>query len=194
MKPNSVTVGNGQGRTITVESPYNPEFVQTAKDLGGKWTAPHWIFDARTEPRVRAAIREIYGTDTTDYRSVTAQINAYNWWKNSDTSEALWFAGRKIAGRQYRDAPVRLGEGVSILTGKFPSSGGSMKYPSLQLDEALDLVLEIYDVPAGHKDLGSDLVTVVDDEILVRDALVAERETLVARLAEIDALLASAKI
>jgi hypothetical protein len=189
VKPNGIVVGSGSGRTITVESPYNPEFVRTAKDLGGKWNNPVWVFDARTEPRVREALLKIYGTDTTDYRSVTVQINAYNWWQRCKT-ESLWFAGRKIASRRSRDEAVRLGDGVSIITGRFPSSGGSMKYPSLQLDEALDLVLEIYDVPAGHADLESTLVTVIDDESVAREALIAEREALIARIAEIDALLA----
>ena len=37
------------GSQMSVVSPYSPEFPPRAKELGGKWRAPAWEFDARDE-------------------------------------------------------------------------------------------------------------------------------------------------
>lgn len=53
--------------------------------------------------------------------------------------------GRRIAGRFHRDSGVLLGQGVSILSGGFPDSGGSRQYP--KLDPLPGTVLVVRDVP-----------------------------------------------
>jgi hypothetical protein len=61
--------------------------------------------------------------------------------------DELLFGGRVIARRRYRDAAVLLGEGVIILSGGFPSRGGSMKHPRLApLDNT---ILQVRDVPVS---------------------------------------------
>lgn len=194
--------GNDAGK-ITVRTPYNPTFPARARNMGGKWsgTSTAWVFDARDEQRVRDLCIDIFGTDGTATDLATVRIDAATWYRignDQGDEKEMYFAGRKIASRQTRDSSVQLGEGVIVISGKFPGSGGSMKYPGLAVESRDGVVLEVRDVPAGHYDVsredreavGVTLISTskVTDETDV-EALRTERATLVARIAEIDALL-----
>jgi hypothetical protein len=150
-----------------VKSPYNPQFVGEAKALGGKWNpnGGTWIFDPRTEDRVRKLLKSIYGTDEIEYRSANVRLDAGAWWRHDTVgnSAACYFGGRLVLSRKFRDSRVMLGEGVILVDGGFNRSGGSTRYPSLNIDEGQTFV-EVYDVPIDHPDLKDPSATIIYQE------------------------------
>jgi len=172
---------------LHVASPYNPVFVKQAKACGGRWNGDEktWDFDPRDEDRVRDLCKEVYGTDGLPAETVTVRVEL----EEGDTysgDQEFYFCGSQVARRRSRDTAVILADGVVIVSGGFPSRGGSAKNPRLATEKGT--VLEIRDVPAGHADLKKDGVTVVDttvDEAKLRE----ERDRLLARLAEIEEVL-----
>jgi len=139
-----VTVLNSK---IKVETPYHPNFPPAAKNLGGgakkengTWA---WYFDPRDEASVRDLCRDLFGTDGTDEPDlVTLRVTL-----DGEQSREIWIGGRCVARRPGRDAPVRLGDNVVIVSGCFPPSGGSAKYPKTMNHSSDPVVLEVRDVP-----------------------------------------------
>lgn len=177
--------------SVTLTSPYDPACRNRAHDLGGKYTDGTWVFSARDEDRVRALAREIYGTDGSPEPTVTVRINTAEL-NFRDHYEEIRLAGRSLARRKARDSRVVLGDGVVVVEGQFPARGGSVKNPCLDYTGE-GIVLEVRDVPAGAAALmakqAGEAVTIVDADAPDREALTAERARLLARVAEIDALL-----
>lgn len=189
------------GQKIRVHSPYHPQFPSAARALGGRWDAEGktWVFDIRDIDRVRETLRGIYGTDgSAEGATVTLHVNVnvlqrlamFDSALNQQLrSGSLFIAGREIARRPHRDAPVRLGEGVTIISGGFPATGGSVKHPELGPREGT--VVEVRDVPVSAASAAVDqfpaAVSIVGEQEAHHQALLAEKERLLARLAEIDA-------
>jgi excisionase family DNA binding protein len=189
----SVTVTTENGKT-SVTSPYDTEFVAKAKTIGGKWDGPSkaWKFDSRDEQRVRDLCREIYGTDGNPVETgdlVTVRVRLAEHEVTARDGAFAKFAGRRIAERPGRDSTVRLAANVVLIDGKLPSTGGSMRYPVI--DAGDDVVVEVRDIPRATLKLErEDSYEIVGETSNVDvDALLSEREQLLARLAEIDALL-----
>lgn len=179
-----------EGTSIYLASPYNPDTSPKAKALGGSWDAARkaWRFDARDEDRVRALAVDIFGTDGAPAQTVTVRLamdEVDGMLVRQRGPEHVHLFGRAVVTRRGRDMPVTLGKGVVCVEGGFAASGGSVKNPAINAQPGT--ILEIRDVPAGHKDL-AEYGQVVDEQVDV-DALLAERDKLMARLAEIDALL-----
>ena len=158
-------MSKGDGAKIGVRSPYHPSFVARARKLNGDYVRAEnvWWFDSRDEEEVRAACLAVYGTTGDDnpplvdiqiavkdlselrlvalldnIRRVDIQIAV------KDLSEQSLFAyGREVLSRPGRDSRVKLGDGVVIVSGSFPSSAGSRNNPKI----GGDAVLEIRDVP-----------------------------------------------
>lgn len=112
------------------------------KALGGKWNEPSrvWVFDQRDEARVRAVVEDVFGSLESSGRLVTVR------WQVSDRYNPARLAGRVIAERRGRDEDVRLGAGVVIVSGEFPSRGGSRNNPALG---SSSVIVEIRDVDAN---------------------------------------------
>jgi hypothetical protein len=91
-------------------------------------------------------------------------------------------AGRRLAYRPSRDEDVRLADGVILFEGEFPGRG----------DCDPGIVLEVRDVPTDQaaRMVEAYKATILDGATLNREALLAERAKLLARVAEIDAALA----
>lgn len=189
----SITIS---GSSLLVTSPYNSKFVDAAKRLGGRWRGGAWVLDARDEARVRALCCECYGTDgTTAGDVVTLRIE---WRKSRGVSQGpIEVYGRTIARATGRDSDARLGDGIAVLDGGF-GSGGSVKNWTTSVREGT--VVLVRDFPRVRADELLSAQTEedvrrysIEDEVMAidRPALHAERERLVARIAEIDALLGS---
>ena len=180
--------------TISVEAPYNAAFVSAAKRLGGKWSAPKWVFDIRNEQRVRAACMEHYGTDGLQpMDAVTLRIvfrpNHY------EDRGAITVGGREVARAFNRDSGAKLADGIVVLDGGF-TSGGSMKNWETRVRSAGATVL-MRDVPRVLADRliadgesGVESIAIEPEApVIDRDALSEERKRLLDRIAQIDALL-----
>lgn len=176
------------GGKLRVESHYHPDFVPKAKALGGRYTGDAWVFDARDETRVRSLLVDVYGTDGSECEMVTVRMPIQNRYSRNEE----WCCGRMVARRRYRDRAVELGDGVVVVSGGFPYRGGSVKSPDL--DAKPDTIVEIRDVPLAIalREQEAGRVTILGEPEVDRDALEAERAVLLARLAEIDALLGHA--
>lgn len=187
-----VTVTTENGIT-TLVSPYNPDMPAAARKLGGRFdrAAKAWRFDARDEERVRDLARRFYGTDGTEPEGDLVTVRVELWRCEGPTYENFaTFAGRRIAERPHRDARVRLAANVVLVEGKLPSSGGSMRYP--EIDAPAGTYVEIRDLPRASlaaADREGIPYEIVEEQGPDVDALLAERERLLQRLAEIDAQL-----
>jgi hypothetical protein len=179
------------GTTVAVKSPYNSEFVTTAKRYGGKWKNGQWVFDARDEERVRALCQEVYGTDGLSTGLCTIRAKYSGDWHDYADRGPIEIAGRTIARAWGRDSGAKLGEGVVVLEGGF-SSGGSMKnWTTRVIGETVVLVRDFPRATAERLIAeGAQHISIEPEApVIDRAALEAERAKLVARIAEIDALL-----
>ena len=175
-----ITRENGK---IKVQSDYNADFVKRAKMLQGKWERPCWVFPEENEPELKVLLMEIYG-ENGDQQETVDLIISIGQMQNDQT---VSLGGLKLAYRRYRDAEVTLGENVILIGGEFPKSGGSARYPRVNAND--DTVVKAKGVPMAlyerYKDSG--YVKLAEDTDTHRDKLLAERERLLARLAEINA-------
>ncbi|MFI9194246.1 hypothetical protein ACIG0A_33710 [Streptomyces californicus] len=183
------------GRRVAVSTPYSDDFRAGAVDLGGEWDAADrvWVFDVRDEERVRGLLREVFGVDGSPESAqdvVTVRVRLADHVVGGDRAE---FAGREIAVRRGRDQRVRFARGVVLIEGQLPAGGGSTKYPEIAAGD--DVVVEIRDVPRGALEIeAADSYEIVPDQRPVDlEALRAERVRLLARIADIDALLEGAE-
>lgn len=182
---------------ISVSSPYTPDLPARARALGGKWdpAAKAWRFDARLEADVAALYREVYGEwpgEAADY--VTLRVTALN-----DVQEergGIFVANRCLARARGRDTGAFLGDGVILRGGRF-RSGGSRNYWATIMPRGT--TVEVMDVPRpaaeealdeydGSEDLALEILEAAAPAI-DRAALEEEKARLLARIAEIDALL-----
>lgn len=194
--------GLGTGR-ISIDSPYNPAFIQRVKTLGGRWSPGErtWTLDERNLESVRAAMRDIYGMDDlppANLVSVRVTIgdlkSQYGTFGTIDGDrDAVRIFGRVIASATGRDTGARVGDGVAFEQGK-PDSGGSAKNWRTIIPG--NCVFVVYDVPEsavaqkiGWKDEWGTF-EVIRPATIDRAALETEKAALLARLAEIEKLLA----
>lgn len=175
-----VTKENG---LIKVQSDYSAEFVKRAKMLQGKWKSPCWVFPEENEPELKALLLEIYGENGDPQETVDLIINI----GQMPNDQTISLGGYLLASRKSRDYAVTLGDNVILVSGGFPKSGGSAKYPYVDADD--DTVVKAKGVPMAlyerFKDSG--YVKLAGNADSHREKLLAERERLLARLAEINA-------
>jgi len=195
VKIEKVQMTNGSEK-IKLVSPYHPDLPVRAKDLGGKFNGEKkcWYFDVRDEARVRELAISLFGTDgENNAETVTLRVTFPQ--GHREYNNGVYVAGRCIARAWGRKTGAKLGEGVVLLKGNI-DSGGSVQnwYTSIEPGS----VFEIRDVPrlAAEKAVqgsGESIqIEIVDSKIDI-EALKAERERLLARIAEIDAILAANK-
>jgi hypothetical protein len=177
---------------IAIDSPYNARFVSKIKAAGAKWnaTGKTWDMDSRSIETAREILREVYGmddrppTDLVDVRVATHKDLEFE-------QRAAVLFGRTIARAWGRDTGAKVGDGVSFIEGR-PTSGGSMKNWITKIRKGS--VIEIFDVPKSMlENLNPEVITVEiikHDGKINRAALESEREKLLARLAEIETILA----
>ena len=187
-----------QGERLYLASPYHPDVPREAKNLGGRWDAgaKSWHFDPRDEDRVRDLCRNIYGTDGTDPRKVTVQMKLGAF---ASYQKSIYVLGAPVASVFGRDGGAKLADGVVLVGGSIGSSG-SRKNPKIVSDKGA--VIELRDVAreaiervlSGEIEAGDYVVGIkVTETKTDRDALLAERDRLKVRIAEIDVLLKKGK-
>ena len=126
---------------VRVLSPYHPGFIAFARDRNAKFKGGAWCFDARDRPAVEAACRATYGTAGEETPTATVLVAL----DHVAVPRTLYLCGRQVVDRPGRDDRVRLGAGVVVIAGGFPSSGGSVKNP--HPSPFGGTILEVRDVP-----------------------------------------------
>ncbi|MCB2215722.1 MAG: hypothetical protein KQH59_06620 [Desulfobulbaceae bacterium] len=179
---------------LLVESPFHPDLPKRAKENGGIWDNETrvWKYDLRDELRVSALYLSIYGLWDSDQNSpidlVTVKITAIS--DISSVCGGIYFAGRLIAGAKDRDSGARLGKGVVLIGGRATSGGSRNNWKTII--EA-DACFEVKDIPyslceAERREGDWDIEIVTYPE---REALLRERDRLIARVSEIDEILSA---
>lgn len=176
--------------TAYVYTPYHPGFVKDIKTIGkARWDSVDkcWTVPAATVDRVREIMMEVYGeTDLPDVsKRVTVRVQFLE--EVERECEPLVLFGKIIATAYNRDSGARPGDDVVLIDGEL-KSGGSWKYWKTIVSEGT--VVEVYDVPeAALWDGNWFTYEIVEKKGIDREALEAEKKKLLARLAEIEALL-----
>ena len=188
-----VAAGNGRSAVYT---PYHKDFVSRVKLMQGRWDADErcWTVPDCCLEDVRQAMRDIYGRDDSPV-SETVDVTLRFLSEVSEPRNAVCLLGRMIAQAYGRDSGAKTGSGVAFLEGE-PKSGGSAKNWDTIVPEGC--VVKLYDVPAAAFESGKcqlpkgvEIIQAVSR--VDRDALLQEKESLLARLEEIDQLLAEEK-
>jgi hypothetical protein len=180
---------------LKIESDYHPDLPKRARNLGGDWDGAYWVFDIRDKNRVEKMYRTIYGYfgDLESITTVNVQLIASN--DCTESRKGIFFAGRCIAAASGRDSGARLGEGVIIENGE-ADSGGSAKNWITRITE--DAIIEIKDVPLSKVQQAikkgnrkwAEIKIISEPDFNIFE-LEKERELIMARLVEIDEILAA---
>lgn len=174
---------------LQIFTPYNAEFVKQIKTIGGaRWDSKNrcWTVDPDLANSIKEICRNIYGDDgSTPVEKVkirvTFLINVYG------HCSAVTRFGKTISRAWGRDSGAVSGDDVAFVTGK-PSSGGSVKNWKSVIDAGS--VVVITNVPKqliDDYDRDEMKVEVIDQSADdKKSALIAEKEKLRTRLAEIE--------
>ena len=188
-----VQVQNG---LVHVRTPLNTYFVQRAKKLAGRWDprSVAWVFDARIEDKVRALCVECYGNDGTTFQELVDIRVTYLTGVVACKGPATVF-GRIIGSAKARHSGATLGNGVVLEMGKITSSGSHANWTAAV---ASGTVVILLDVPkalvlsGGPKFVEVNIIEPRQPNSMEQAlALTSERDRLLARVAEIDSLLAA---
>ena len=175
---------------IDVYTPYNAEFVMMIKQIGGaRWNADEkcWTVPATEVETVRQYMMEVYGESDISCDDKVTVIVTFEEDAYADRAPIVLF-GKTVASAWGRDSGARPGSDVTIIDGDI-DSGGSMKYWRTEIDKGT--VLKIRNVPRAmlSRDTRYSISVVVDETFIDTQALQDEKEKLLRRIAEIDAIL-----
>ena len=183
-----------KGGRVYLTTPYNTEFIQRIKRCGGCWDAEsrRWHVPEDALPVARTIMREIYGETDEAPAVETVTLEA------TFTRDAVGYgvpielAGRVIARAWGRDSGARSGNEVAFVKGN-PTSGGSTRNWTTIVPAGSVVLLFRVPIALAHKllaDPPEDVnVRIIDDPKLNHAALIEEKAKLLARIAEINALL-----
>lgn len=190
---NDIVLKSNKGRT-KIYTPYNPDFVREIKKIGGArwnsssrcWSVPEGMTDA-----VREIIKSVYGY--TDQDPATEMVNVIVRFKSDvyKTQDSYDMFGKVLSRAWSRDSGAITGDDVIYLEGN-PESGGSKKHWDSIVPEGS--VVKIINIPKGVyeskiEDLKKheDYYTIeIEGTKIDREALLVEKEKLLARLEEIE--------
>lgn len=181
-----------------ISSPFNPEFVKKIHSIGSaKWHAAtkEWQVPVESLEDAKQVLRDVYGTDGSENNEpkVTVKLTVLDDCdlgdiQSIDNELVMTLFGREIMSARGRDSGVKVADSVTV-KGKY-KSGGSMKYPTIEFGKGTEII--VYNVPeslAKKAKIKHATVEIVSEPKIDRQALLAEKERLLKRIAEIDKLL-----
>lgn len=178
-------------------TPYNKDFVfKIKRGIGGaKWNASLkcWSVPSDCVDAVRDIMKEVYGHDDTGGPAETVSIRLRFEEEFAECHGDVTLFGRCLSHAYGRDSGATCGSGVNYIKG-YPKSGGSMKNWCSVVPAGAEIFLK--NVPKilyeSYQPIKNIIVDLEGTEINA-DSLLAEKERLNARIAEIDKLLADAE-
>jgi hypothetical protein len=181
-----ITEAGGQ---ILIEAPHNPTFDEKIKRAGAQWDAENkaWRMDAKEIETARKAMQLVYGRDDQPCETVSVRVTVRNTW--GVTRGPIVILGRVIAAATGRDSGARIEKDVAVERGGCDSAGTMTNWETI-IRRRTELVL--HDVPKrlvdgnDNDDIEIEILNPAILKPLQTKALLAERERLLARLAEID--------
>ena len=188
-----VTIKDGRASIYT---PFNRDFVAAIKsNIGGRrWDSDErcWTVPEESLPQVRQIMMDVYGeTDLPDAGgSVTVKLTIKE--DLSEYCDGVIRFKKVLALARDRDSGARAGEDVTYLEGE-PTSGGSCKNWESVVPAGAVVLLRHVPKAVWEQDKDSEYYTaeIVDEgKDAKRKELEEEKARLLARIAEIDKLLA----
>lgn len=181
-----------KGARAHIYTPYNKAFVSKIKRIGGsEWDGMErcWIIPASELDIARKYMQEEYGeTDLPDDEErVTVDVKFC--YDEYETTSSICLFGRPVIKAWGRDSGARTCEDVTLIEGRIYSAG-SMKYWETCVEKGT--VLRIKNLTRAALELEPDYeieITEVQKPGADVEALMIEKEKLLARLAEIDKIL-----
>jgi hypothetical protein len=175
-------------------TPYNKNFISTAKNLNGKWNSIDkcWVFDERDESDIKDVLLDCFGVDGTGKEENCCIILKNNTKIESGYRKALFCGPVEIARAYGRDSGAKM-SGKAILKNGNVDSAGSLKNWYVSLDE--NSTIELRDIPLGiakkikREEKCWASIDIIEPNSINPEALKKERERLVQRIKEIDSIL-----
>ena len=129
---------------ISVITPYNPDFAQAARNMGGEWDRNQkvWVFRAKRKDFVIKSIEKHYGVDlSAPDTDVVCRVTAKRYIE-SDVESSLMVGPVPVARAFSRDSGAKICDGVCLLSGSV-DSGGSRKnwVTTVEEDSVFELTL-----------------------------------------------------
>ena len=189
-----LTEKNGR---ISVETPYNAEFVREMKSNIGsrKWNAESktWNVSADDKDALLKILNDIFGYSEDQGGKTCTVENKFNKEDYADKG-AIMIAGIVIAKAYGRDSGATVADAVTVLDGGF-TSGGSRANWETKVKEGT--VIRVKDFPEwaldgnlkANIDIDDIEIKKVSESKFDREKLLEEKENLLKRLAEIEELL-----
>lgn len=187
-----------KGGKSYITSPYNADFVGRIKLMGGKWDASsrRWAIKADALEAARKAMMDVYGeTDEAPAAETVTLVLEFHA-EMVKAQGPITIAGKTIATAFSRDGGARVGDDAAFIAGA-PESCGSARNWGTCIPEGS--VCEVYHVPkavaeatvaAAASDPGAKYKAHIKGDAQVdREKLLAEKQALLTRLAEINQLL-----
>lgn len=175
------------GDKILINVPYNIEFLTELKNSIGdrKWDSGRkiWVLNKKDEEAIKEMITRHFGVSGLVSETKVIRIRA-----KGDLERTCTFievGGFPLVRATGRDSGAKVCKGVTHIEGKISSGGSAKNWKTIvSKGSVFDIV-----VPIDYKLNDSDYeeITSTDKE---RENLIAERESLIRRIAEIDTLLA----
>lgn len=169
---------------IKVSSPYDARFVAKVKEIGGKWdgTARTWNVTDEVEEQLKGLLTSFYGYTENSSDLIKIKYNASDF----EEDDSIQIDTIKTVTRGSRDGGVSFHSNTIVLSGGFPSGGGSAKYPrpNPDADTELQSIIPrtVYDKLSDEDKIKIEIVA----EKSQKEKLDAEKEMLLKRLAKIE--------
>lgn len=182
-----------KGTQTAVYTPYNAAFVSSIRKIGGaKWDAEGkaWMVPTASLPQVREIMRNIWGED--DQLDTSKRVTVRLTFREICSAECrpVEILGKTVSRAYGRDSGARPGDDVAFEAGG-PRSGGSAKnWRSVVEEGSVAILRNVPETMLDKAELPEGVtMEIIQDSGIDRAALMAEKEKLLARLAEIESLL-----
>lgn len=171
-------------------TPYNREFISEIKSIGSARWNPNkkcWSVGSEDKEAAKNVLMNAYGEDGEQaVEKVTVRIQAVK--EIESLCEPVSYAGREIAAAYGRDTGAKIGNGVVLESGNATSGGNRNTWKTIIEEGSIFRVRGIPKSLIEKESDGFKVIEIMNDGI-DREALKAEKEKLLKRLAEIDELL-----
>ena len=186
---------NIENNRFEMQTPYNKDFISEIKTIGSaRWNPSKkcWTVAEEDKEDAKRILMDVYGEDgETTQEEVTIKIRFTD---DVEESEGpVTYAGKVLARAFSRDSGAIVGDDVILESGEI-TSGGSRRYWDTVVKK--DTIMTVKHVSKAmiqkeieNETYGIEIIEESNSEIN-KKALLEEKEKLLARLAEIEKLLA----
>lgn len=188
-----ITIAKGAAQ---IKPPYNADFVSKIRMVGGaKWDAEkrRWTVPETAVPAVREIMRDVYGRDDLiEGETVSVRLTFAETIERTTTSVIIM--GHTISRAYGRDSGANPGDGVSFVQGECFSGGSARNWTSGVKSGSVVIIdkvpVALYEREKDQLPRGVTCEIVKNDYPTSRIQLEEEKARLLARIAEIDKMLA----